>query len=175
MGTEGRSARHHLRTLHPRHPLRRVAAALQRPEGRDVHRGPPPGASRVRQSPQRADSLLPAAPLRAARHHRLGADQLQVRRYPARHHHQVGIRPLLHQEHVSLPGQLHHLPHPEGHVVVARRAIAHTDLYGPVGRRIAKSWRIRRCPLTLEFWSGSNWSLCTASFFWTTTITPTTT
>ena len=30
------------------------------------------------------------------------------------------------------PGHLHHLPHPEGHAVVARRAIAHTDHCGTV-------------------------------------------
>ena len=84
LGAEGRSARDPRGPHHPPHPLRRAAAALQRAQGRDVDRRPAPRAPRVRAGAERADSLLPAAPLRAARHHRLGADQLQIRRHPAR-------------------------------------------------------------------------------------------
>ena len=76
VGAEGRPARHPRGPLHPPHPLRRIAAVVQRLQGRDVDRGSPSRAARVCQSAQRADSLLPAAPLRAARHHGLGADQL---------------------------------------------------------------------------------------------------
>ena len=79
--------------------------------------------------PEMVDSLsekipvLPPPPLRAAWNHGLGPSQLQIRRYPGRCHPEVGVRSLLHQAHVAVAGQLHHLPHDQGHSVIARRAI----------------------------------------------------
>ena len=63
---------------------------------------------------------------------------------------------------------LHHLPHPQGHAVVARRAIKHTNYNGP-----PLSWRTHRYRPKWKSSNGSSWFRSTASFSWTTTITPT--
>ena len=67
--------------------------------------------------------LSPAA-LRQTRYHRLGADQLQIWRHHRRHHHQTGVRSLLHQEHVRLTRRLYFFPHRENHAAIARRSVA---------------------------------------------------
>ena len=86
--------------------------------------GPRPERPEFVEALSARNSVLSPAALCAAGNHRLGADQLQVRRHHAGYDHQAGIRPVLHQEHVAHPGHLRDLPHREGHADVARLAVA---------------------------------------------------
>ena len=75
------------------------------------------------------DSLLPAAPRRQAGHHRLGPDQLRVRRQRQFRAPAAGIRPLLHQASIRLAR-----PADRGAHARARHAVP-----GMLGRR--NPWR----------------------------------
>ena len=88
--------------------------------------GPRPERPEFVQALSREDSLLPATPLRAAGNHGLGPGQLQIWRYPGRYHSEAGVRSLLHQEHVAVARQLHHLSHDQSHPAVAWFAIDRT-------------------------------------------------
>ncbi len=57
---------------------------------------------------QKADPVLSGAPACQARAHRLGADQLRLRRDRARNRSQAGVRPVLHQTSLAGHGHQHH-------------------------------------------------------------------
>ena len=67
LGGGARSAHHARRPVHAPDAPRRAAPALERPEGRDVDRRPPPGAARVRRPARGRGALLDAPPPRQAR------------------------------------------------------------------------------------------------------------
>ena len=72
---------------------------------------------------EKTHPVLSPAPLHQARHHRLGADQAQIRRHHRGHYREAGIRLVLHQESGAGTGRGHHVSHREGNAVVARSAI----------------------------------------------------
>ena len=83
--------------LHPQAQDRRAAAGLERAQGRDELRRPASRAAAIRRRPRGAAALLCRAPHGEARHHRLGADQLSLRRRrsttPARSSNTTSITP----------------------------------------------------------------------------------
>ncbi len=83
---------------HPQDAHRRAAAAPERAARRNELRRPAPRAARVRRAPRAEDSLLPRAPHREARHHRLGPALLPVRLHREGRAREAPVRPLLRQE-----------------------------------------------------------------------------
>ena len=111
VGGSGRSARDADRPLAAPARSRRVAAVLERAEGRDVDRRPAARAAVLRRAVQAPHPAVHAAPQGEGRHHRLGAGQRLARQHVAREAHRV--RPLLHRELVGVA-------RPEDHVADAR-------------------------------------------------------
>src|SRR5262249_16779730 len=67
------------------------------------------GAPGIRRYARQRDSFLSCAQHGAARHHRMGPGEVQVRQYHCRRERKASIRPVLHQEHVARPGPDDHV------------------------------------------------------------------
>ena len=94
-----------------RHASRRAAAALERAAWRHELCRAAARTSGVRQRPHPARSRLWPAACRAARHHRLGAGPIYLRRHRRGRAAEAAVRPLLHQAPVDRARYVHHLRH----------------------------------------------------------------
>ncbi len=85
-------------SYHAQAAHRRAAAALQRAARRHEFRRPAAGAARVRRRSWPRPFLTTMSVTREARHHRLGAALLSLRRLRAGRHREAAVRPLLREE-----------------------------------------------------------------------------
>jgi hypothetical protein len=104
---------------------RRIPPAVERPQGGDVDRRPPPRAARLRPRVQAQGPAVHAPPPRQVGHHRLGAGPRLARQHL--HPQADPVRPLLHRELVAearLQDPLDDLPpRPEAQRVLAARGL----------------------------------------------------
>ena len=98
VAAEERPPRDAHRGVHPQDPHRRAPASRQRAAGRHELRGPAPRAPGVRRPAVPEHPVLPRAPLREARHHRLGTGLLPLRVDREGRAREAGLRPLLREE-----------------------------------------------------------------------------
>src|SRR5690606_29691413 len=123
-------------------PVGRAAAAVERAEGRHEHRRAPARASRIRPPVRDRDPVLPLAPRRQTRYHRLGASAARLRCRCRRHYRKARVRLVLRQAPVPVArlvgtgadgadyfdgiwGEVRHLPLMRSALLVASELLAH--------------------------------------------------
>src|SRR6266508_2555701 len=92
-------------------PAGRIAAADQRPQGRNESGGTASASHEQPRDLHRAHRVLPDSIDRAPRRHRLGAGPLWLRQQPRGRNREDAIRPVLHQEPIGLARRAHPAAH----------------------------------------------------------------